>query len=601
MPERKVSSESFDHLRSKAEELLERCPDSSSVDLNDEVTDLIHELKVHQMELEIQNEELKESQQELASLHKEFERLYEFAPCGYLTMNPQGIVSRANLTAVSLLGAERKLLFRSRFGRFIAAEWQARYVSALKEAEKTGQQQSLELPLQRDDQKALWIKANILAERSEAGELIQWRLVLDDISQRKQAEADMAEATKEAEAAREAAEQASRHKSDFLAKMSHEIRTPMNSIIGMHRLVLASDLPAKQRERIQVAKDSAESLLWLLNDLLDLSKIEAGQFSLHKKEFRLRPMLSNVLKEMEHMSTEKDCQHFLEVDERLPASFIGDPYRLKRILVNLVSNAIKFTEQGWVSLEAELLDQASCLEDDNLLLTTILFKVKDTGQGIDSEKLPSIFNSYEQGDQSSYSADEGTGLGLAICKKLCQEMGGRIWADSQTEKGSIFYVRIPLKSDGEMTEHLEPCSGPESYGDLSPQRILLVEDQRMNQIFTVDLLTSHGHQVEVAQNGQQALDRLGKKSFDLVLMDIKMPVMDGIEATKRIRTSDPIYLNPEIPVVGLSAHVPGKGEQERFQSAGFDEYIVKPLSFESLFAVMKSLLDGQAGSSYPEH
>jgi CheY-like chemotaxis protein len=260
--------------------------------------------------------------------------------------------------------------------------------------------------------------------------------------------------------------------------------------------------------------------------------------------------------------------------------------------LEIQNEELKESQQELASLHKE--------EDDTLVMTMILFKIKDTGQGIDPENLPRIFDSYDQGDHNSDSADQGAGLGLAICKKLSQEMGGSIWADSQPGKGSIFFVRIPLRTDGEMAEQSEACSSPESHGDLPPQHILLVEDQRMNQIFTVDLLTSHGHQVEVVQNGQQALDRLGKKSFDLVLMHIKMPVMDGIEATKRIRTSDPIYLNPEIPVIGLSAHVPSKEEQERFQSAGFDKYIIQPVSFESLFAAMEDLLDGQAGSSYPE-
>jgi signal transduction histidine kinase/CheY-like chemotaxis protein len=386
------------------------------------------------------------------------------------------------------------------------------------------------------------------------------------------------------------AEEASEAKSIFLAKMSHEIRTPMNSILGMLRLVLRAQIPAKQRERIHVAKDSAESLLWLLNDLLDLSKVEAGRFTLHEKEFRLRHLLNNVIKEVQPMAEEKDLKLHLSVDQDLPVRMIGDLHRLRRILSNLLSNAIKFTEQGWISLEAEQLDLASCTDQENFLTTTLLFKIKDTGGGLDSKQLQSVFEPYMQGARDSLSAEEGIGLGLAVCKDFSEQMGGRIWAESTLGEGSTFYVQLPLKTDGELAEESETCSQLEIWADLSSQRILLVEDDKMNQIFVSDLLTSYGHRVEIAENGIQALEFLAKRSFDLVLMDIWLPDMDGIEATLRVRTADPRMMNPDIPIIGLSAHVATEKEIERFQNAGFNKYVVKPVSFEKLFAAMKEVL-----------
>ena len=390
--------------------------------------------------------------------------------------------------------------------------------------------------------------------------------------------------------AKKQAEEASKAKSNFLAKMSHEIRTPMNSILGMLRLVLSAQIPGKQRERIQVAKDSAESLLWLLNDLLDLSKVEAGRFTLHEKEFRLRHLLNNVLKEVEPLAEEKGLKLHLVVDKDLPTQMIGDLHRLRRILFNLLSNAIKFTEQGWISLQAEQLDLAPCTDQENLLITTILFKIKDTGSGLNSDQLRSVFEAYSQGGRDSLSAEEGIGLGLAVCKEFSEQMGGRIWAESEPGEGSTFYVQLPLKTDGEIAEERETCSHSEIWADLPSQRILLVEDDKMNQIFVTDLLASHGHRVVIAENGEQALDYLAQSSFDLVLMDIWMPVMDGIETTLRIRTSDPRMMKPDIPVIGLSAHVSPEKEMERFRNAGFNQYVVKPASFEKLFAAMKEVL-----------
>jgi signal transduction histidine kinase/CheY-like chemotaxis protein len=390
--------------------------------------------------------------------------------------------------------------------------------------------------------------------------------------------------------AKKLAEEASKAKSNFLAKMSHEIRTPMNSIQGMLRLVLRGQIPAKQRERIQVAKDSAESLLWLLNDLLDLSKVEAGRFTLHEKEFRLRHLLNNVIKEAQPMADEKGLKLHLTVDQDLPVRMIGDLHRLRRILFNLLSNAIKFTEQGWISLETEQLDIAPCTNQDNLLTTTILFKIKDTGRGLDHDQLRAVFEPYMQGGRDSLSAEEGIGLGLAVCKEFSEQMGGRIWAESEPGQGSTFYVQLPLKTDGEIAEEAEACLRPETWSDLPSQRILLVEDDKMNQMFITDLLASNGHRVVIAENGEQALDSLTKSSFDLVLMDIWLPGMDGIETTLRIRTADPRMIKPDIPIIGLSAHVATEKEMERFRNAGFNQYVVKPVNFEKLFAAMKEVL-----------
>ncbi|MEF8942519.1 MAG: MASE3 domain-containing protein [Desulfohalobiaceae bacterium] len=407
--------------------------------------------------------------------------------------------------------------------------------------------------------------------------------IFQDTTERKNREKQLQEAKKHAE-------EASKAKSNFLAKMSHEIRTPMNSILGMLRLVLSGQLHGKQRERIQVAKESAESLLWLLNDLLDLSKVEAGGFTLREKEFRLQRFLNNIFREIEPMAQEKGLELHLVVDGKLPYSLVGDLHRLKRILFNLLTNSIKFTQQGSITLETEQLDAAARSDRDDMLLTTILFRVKDTGCGIDSDQLQSIFGLYDQGGRETLSAEEGTGLGLAICKKFSEQMGGRIWAESTPGEGSTFYVQIPLKTHRQEMIETEPQLQETDNVDLPPQRILLVEDQKMNQLFTTDLLTSHGHRVVVAENGKQALDYLSESSFDLVLMDIWMPVMDGMETTLRIRSADPRIIQPDIPVIGLSAHAVTEKEMESLRNSGFNYYVVKPVNVEDLFKNIQKAL-----------
>ena len=576
----------FDTLRRQAKELLQRRQTDTSAFPGD-ILELIEELKIHQAELEIQNEELKRSQQDLSDLHQRYADLYEFAPCGYVTLTPKGIISGINLTGVKLLGAERRNLTFRRLSSFVCREHQREFYAALRRAAETGEKESLELELHRETGGSLWARADICPDPDESGAISDWRLTLIDVSERKRAEQELARA-------KERAESANRSKSDFLARMSHEIRTPMNSILGMLRLMDYNPLEAAQRERLHVARDSAESLLYLLNDILDLSKIESGKFELHAREFSLHAFLGNVVREMETTAHEKGLRLTLAIAGNVPVKVWGDSYRLRQVLFNLLSNAVKYTEQGRISLEVEALDWR-CSDPEQPEME-ILFRVRDTGPGIPEEKQGAIFETYEQGCAQHRQEGDGVGLGLAICKRIVDQMNGSIWLESASGKGSTFSCLMPFRTDGGIPAQDLSADRKRQQGEELPHlSLLLVEDERMNQIFTLDLLSSKGHEVEVAENGRQALEKLKGKSFDLVLMDLTMPVMDGLEAARRIRIGDPVELNPDIPIIGLSAHAVHDQEKERLKSAGLDEYVTKPVDFSLLFDAMQRVLTSKGG------
>jgi PAS domain S-box-containing protein len=576
----------FDALRNQAKELLRRRQTDTSAFPGD-ILELIEELQIHQVELEIQNEELKRSQQELSELHQRYADLYEFAPCGYVSLSPKGIISGINLTGVKLLGAERRNLTFRRLSSFVCREHQGELHAALRRAAETGERESLELELHRETGDSLWARADISPDADQSGAISAWRLTLIDVSERKRAEQELTRA-------KERAESANRAKSDFLAHMSHEIRTPMNSILGMLRLMDYNPLEATQRERLHVARDSAESLLYLLNDILDLSKIESGKFELHAREFSLHAFLNNVVREMETTAHEKGLRLTLAIAGNVPVKVWGDSYRLRQVLFNLLSNAVKYTEQGRISLEVEPLGW-SCSNPDHPEME-LLFRVRDTGPGIREDRQKTIFDTYEQDRAQHRKGGDGVGLGLAICKRIVDQMGGSIWLESAPGKGSTFTCLVPFRTQGDLpAQDLSEDRERRQRKELPHLSLLLVEDERMNQIFTLDLLSSNGHEVEVAENGRQALEKLREKTFDLVLMDMKMPVMDGLEAARRIRTSDPMELNPDIPIIGLSAHAVNDQEKERLKSAGLDEYVTKPVDFNALFDAMQRVLTSKGG------
>ena len=374
--------------------------------------------------------------------------------------------------------------------------------------------------------------------------------------------------------ARKKAEEAAFSKQQFMSTMSHEIRTPLNEVIGITNLLFQSNPREDQMDFINTLRFSANHLLSLVNDILDYNKMEAGKIVFEKTEFDLASMLDDIKRSYSHRALEKGIYFALEKSPDLPVTLIGDPIRLNQILSNLLSNAMKFTSRGGVTLKASVRDR----QDGKAVVE---FSVADTGIGIPRNKQEEIFESYAQASADTTRKYGGTGLGLAICKRLVDLQGGNIWVNSEPDKGSVFTFSIEYSVPAAEPKAAEPGGASDSMKGLTGKRILVAEDNKINFFVANKFLESWGVIVTHVENGALALEEIRRQEFDLILMDLHMPVMDGIEATRIIRGSSDRKIS-QIPIVALTAAVMSEAH-DKIENLAINDYVLKPFKPKDLY------------------
>ena len=554
------------------------------------------ELKIADKELEFQNEEKEKRETEKNELEEisyslklasQYARsLIEASLDPLFTINPEGKITDMNHASVNITGISRENLIDTDFFDYFTEPQKAREVYQ----EVFAKGFVTDYPLTIRDEQRTDVLFNGSVYKDEKGSVQGAVVVARDITEQKRIStalneaivfAEMAteiaeEAKNKAETATLTAENAVKAKQQFLSNMSHEIRTPMNAIIGFTKVLQKTDMTAKQKEYLTAIKLSGDALIVLINDILDLAKVDSGKMIFEQVPFKLSVSIAAMLHLFESKIWEKNLLLIKEYDDRIPEVLLGDPVRLHQIILNLVSNAVKFTSRGSIIVSVRLLT-----EDDEKV--TVEFAVADTGIGIPENKIDKIFENFQQASSGTSRLYGGTGLGLAIVKQLVEPQGGKVLVKSEVDKGSTFSFTLSFQKT---TEKAEIATVIEDFdSEINNINVLVVEDIPLNQLLMKTLLDDFGFQRDIASNGKIAIERLQAKSYDIILMDLQMPEMNGFEATDYIRN----VLHSNIPIIALTADVTTV-DLAKCKAVGMNDYIAKPVDEKLLYSKIVGLV-----------
>jgi PAS domain S-box-containing protein len=511
-----------------------------------------------------------------------------------LTINTEGKIMDMNQATVNITGLTREQLTDSNFFEYFTEPKKARNV--YKEVFAHGSVANLPLILKHQDGKLTDVLFNGSVYKDEHDRVLGVVVVARDVTEQKHVATELnkakdfaefsasvaQEAKKNAQVATQKAEDAVKAKQQFLSNMSHEIRTPMNAIIGFTKVLLKSDLTAKQKEYLSAIKMSGDALIVLINDILDLAKVDAGKMTFEKIPFRMEMSIAAMLHLFESKIKEKNLELIVQYDHNIPKVLMGDPVRLHQIILNLISNAVKFTSCGSITISLRLIYEDS-------LKVTIEFAVADTGIGIKASKINQIFDNFQQASSGTSRLYGGTGLGLSIVKQLVEPQGGKITVISEYNVGSTFSFNLSFcKTDKTPEPEIIPI---EIDSELKNIKVLVAEDIPLNQLLMKTILDEFGFERDIAENGIIAIEKLKMNKYDIILMDLQMPEMTGFEATTYIRNK----MNSDIPIIALTADVTTV-DLEKCRAVGMNDYIAKPVDERMLYSKIISLVKGTKSS-----